>query len=162
MSDTLGKRPSPLSIRLSAEERNELEALAGGEPLSTYVKRRLFDHDGQRKSANPALLAQLLATLGRSHVAGNLERLTRDAEFGILVADKETVRTLRDACDDIRLMHNALMRGLGLREKAKSRHELGLRRTFEQASRAAEEEATPRQIGSGAAFSPNPNGGGQS
>jgi hypothetical protein len=73
--------------------------------------------------ANRVLLTHLLATLGASNLAPNLERLAHEAESGELVADDEMVQALRIACDDVRLMHNALMRGLGKKEKPASRRE---------------------------------------
>ncbi|WP_161807083.1 hypothetical protein [Desulfatitalea tepidiphila] len=34
--------PSPFSVRLNQEERDELEKMAGGLPLGTYIKESLF------------------------------------------------------------------------------------------------------------------------
>lgn len=124
------RKPAPLSVRLTEAERDHLLIRAGGQTLSAYVKQTLFDgplagsRGGGIALANRALLAHLLATLGGSHLAPNLERLAREAELGTLFADPETTTRLREACDDIRLMHNALMRGLGMKEKAASEREL--------------------------------------
>lgn len=130
MPDAVGKRPSPLSVRLSDSERQELERRADGEALSAYVKRQLFAEAAKPAPANNALLAQLLATLGGSRVASNVARLAQAAETGSLVADDGTTRRLIEACDDIRLMHNALMRGLGKAERAPSGHEVRARAAF--------------------------------
>lgn len=135
MSDTLGKRPSPLSVRLSDAERQELERRADGEALSAYVKRQLFAEAAKPAPANNALLAQLLATLGGSRVASNVARLAQGAESGSLVADDATTRRLIEACDDIRLMHNALMRALGKEERVPSGHEVRARAAFAAAVR---------------------------
>jgi len=37
------KREAPFSLRLTFEERAQLEAAAGGEPLGAYIKSVLFD-----------------------------------------------------------------------------------------------------------------------
>lgn len=102
---------------------------AGGQALSAYVKSVLFDgpqslhRGGGVTLANRTLLAHLLATLGASRLAPNLETLAREASDGNLFADEETIQRLIEACDDLRLMHNALMRGLGMKEKTASSHE---------------------------------------
>ena len=41
-NDNRSKYPPPFSIRLNREERNELQKLADGLPLGTYIKESLF------------------------------------------------------------------------------------------------------------------------
>lgn len=138
MSKPLDK-PSPLSVRLTQTEREALLVRAGGLTLSAYVKRALFEAAPPPPGngltvANRTLLAHLLATLGASHLAPNLERLAHEAALGNLVAGEHTTTRLLDACDDVRLMHNALMRGLGLKEKAASQRELDAAAAFNTAA----------------------------
>ncbi len=38
------KRPSPISLRLSEAERNELTRLAGNKSLNGYIRERLFEN----------------------------------------------------------------------------------------------------------------------
>ena len=137
-------KATPLSVRLTQTERDTLLARAGGETLSNYVKQILFDGPPSAYRGLPmadrALLSHLLATLGGSNLAPNLDRLADDAEMGILIEDKETTRLLRQACDDVRLMHNALMRGLGRKEKAPSLREAGLTATFNRAAKPDPED----------------------
>lgn len=124
------KKSHLLSVRLTEAEREHLLTRAGGRTLSEYVKQTLFDGplEGSRGGgialANRTLLAHLLATLGGSHLAPNLERLAGQAEAGTLFADDDTTRRLRSACDDVRLMHNALMRGLGMKTRPISEREI--------------------------------------
>lgn len=124
------KAPAPLSVRLTQAERDALLIRAGSLTLSAYVKSVLFDgpqatpRGGGITLANRTLLAHLLATLGASHLAPNLAQLASEAAVGNLFADEETTQRLIEACDDLRLMHNALMRGLGMREKTASHHEI--------------------------------------
>lgn len=140
MSKTLGKRPAPLSIRLTDEERQQLACRAGSRPIGTYVKGVLFGEDANRRvapvrvTAERALLAKLLAVLGRSNIGPNLDALARATDSGSLIADDATTTRLRDACDDVRLMHNALMRALGKEERAASDHELRASAAFRQVS----------------------------
>jgi hypothetical protein len=124
------KTPAPLSVRLTQAERDALLIRAGGQTLSAYVRAVLFDgpqpmpRSGGVTLANRTLLAHLLATLGASQLAPNLAQLASEASAGNLFADEETTQRLIEACDDLRLMHNALMRGLGMREKTASHREI--------------------------------------
>ncbi|WP_374619960.1 hypothetical protein [Devosia sp.] len=134
------KHPSPLSVRLTQAERDALLARAGRQTLSAYVKQCLFDtgpitpRNNGLTLANQTLLAHLLATLGASQLASNLDRLAREAEDGELFPDDDTIMRLREACDDVRLMHNALMRGLGKREKKPSYRQVQAAKAFNAAS----------------------------
>ncbi len=145
MSRTVNRGPTPLSVRLTQTERELLLARAGTMTLSAYVKQVLFDgsvpipRGGGITLANRTLLAHLLATLGASRLAPNVERLADEAKLGNLFADEETVARLVEACDDIRLMHNALMRGLGMREKPAGRHERSASDVFNDAANHGDE-----------------------
>jgi hypothetical protein len=135
-----------LSVRLTPAERDALLLRAGGSTLSAHVKAVLFEgpQPTQRTSgvtvANRTLLAHLLATLGASRLAPNLERLAHEAFVGNLFADEETIRRLAEACDDVRLMHNALMRGLGMKEKSASHHEISASAAFNLASKPGDDQ----------------------
>jgi hypothetical protein len=140
---SVSKNPAPLSVRLTQAERDALLVRAGGQTLSAYVKRVLFDETlppprgGGLTVANRTLLAHLLATLGGSRIAPNLAVLADEANSGNLFADAETVERINEALDDVRLMHNALMRGLGMRQKSLSFHEF---KAFEEFNAAAKPE----------------------
>lgn len=137
------KQATPLSVRLTQAERDNLITRAGGLSLSEFVKQVLFDgappvHSGLAV-ANRTLLAHLLATLGASNIAPNLDTLAREAEYGTLAVDEETIKAIHQASDDIRLMHNALMRGLGKKERAPSRRQ----REAMEAAKAFNDAADP-------------------
>lgn len=138
------RQASPLSVRLTQAERDNLTARAGGLTLSAFVKQVLFDGSPQAHkglaAANRVLLAHILATLGAGSIAPNLDRLARDAEGGNLYADEETTQALRQACDDVRLMHNALMRALGMKEKKPSRREVDASAAFQAAAKPEDDE----------------------
>lgn len=145
MPQNQDKPASPLSVRLTKEERADLTARAGTLTLSEYVKRRLFGDDAPTKLpssmlADRNLLAQLLATLGGSDVAASLYRLARAADSGSLPVDEDIVRRLRVACDDVRLMHNALMKGLGKETREPSDRERIASAAFRTAAGDPEEQ----------------------
>lgn len=118
MPHPIGKRPSPLSIRLTVEERKTLEQKAGSQPLSTYVKALLFSQrrpTGSARgliSADRVLLAQLLGQLGASGLSASLSRMATAAETGSLHVDDLVAGQLSQACDDIRAMHLILLQAL--------------------------------------------------
>jgi len=119
------KKLPPFSLRLTFEERARLEELAGDEPLGGYIKRKVFDGKGactkrarsrvRRPIKDEASLARLLAMLGNSRIANNLNQLARAANIGTMPVLPDTERDLRRACADIALMRRELLRALGHR-----------------------------------------------
>lgn len=114
------RRLSPLSIRLTAAERADLEARAGDQPVSTYAKSLLFAvtaRAARLSPRNPSLdhqiLAQLLGALGRAEIAPNLRELSDAARSGSLPLDELTTCQLHEACHDVAIMRAELMRALG-------------------------------------------------
>lgn len=115
-----GTRPAPLSLRLTREERARLERAAGAMPLGTYIKSRLFG-DGvtllpvrmRKPVREERALAQVLARLGASRMANNLNQLAHAANIGALNCDEEIATALAAACADIRAMRLMLMTALG-------------------------------------------------
>lgn len=120
------KHPSPLSLRLTHEERARLERDAGDSTLSSYIRWRLFGENAapsgfsrrpKRKSRRPhvdhVILAQLLGALGKSRLASNLNQIAKAANIGALPVTKELEVELHEACAEISEMRNALMQALG-------------------------------------------------
>jgi hypothetical protein len=60
-------------------------------------------------------LAEVLACLGSSRIANNLNQLAKAANSGSLYFDQGTKAALNAACGDIRAMRQLLMQGLGMR-----------------------------------------------
>ena len=120
-----GKKPPPFSLRLTFEERARLEELAGNEPLGSYIKRKVFDGKGvgtkrarsrkRRPIKDEQRLAQVLAMLGQSRIANNLNQLAKAANLGTLPMMPDTERDIRRACADVALMRRELLRALGHR-----------------------------------------------
>lgn len=116
-------RIPPLSIRLSVEERADLEARAGDLPISVYARGLLFAATAlpaRLSPRNPTLdhhiLGQILAALGRSRIAPHLAELADAARSGSLPLDEMTTAQLHEACHDVAAMRADLMRGLGVEE----------------------------------------------
>ncbi|WP_156886366.1 plasmid mobilization relaxosome protein MobC [Rhizobium gallicum] len=101
---TENKRPSPFSLRLSATERANLLEMAAGESLGAFIKRRLFGDSKPRRSKRSGIsvkdhetLARVLALLGRSRLANNLNQLAHAVNIGALPLTPETEEELRAA-----------------------------------------------------------------
>lgn len=115
-----GKRPAPFSLRLTFEERAKVEAQAGEMPVGAYIKSLLLTEDAPkyRKRRKPPvadreLLAQVLACLGSSRLASNLNQLAKATHVGNFYFDHDTKRSLKQACDDVRAIRILLMQALG-------------------------------------------------
>lgn len=113
------RRPAPLSIRLSDTERASLEARAGQQALSTYVKAVLFGSEAAPSRtvaaaprADHRLLAQLIGMLGQSDLTVNLKRIARQAELGTLYCDDTLKHDLRNACLEVHGLRTLLMEAL--------------------------------------------------
>ncbi|MEM7427890.1 MAG: hypothetical protein AAF441_17490 [Pseudomonadota bacterium] len=108
------------SIRLTPEERSNLERRAGNLPLSAYVKSVLFDGDIKHpRSRSPSIehkmLGHVLSKLGSSQIDPNLAALADDAKTGNLIEDEDTKLLIAGACADVRAMRKLLLGALGKR-----------------------------------------------
>lgn len=123
MSQPSKKRLAPFSLRLTFEERARLEKDAKGWSLSAYIKWRVFNHDkpapkirGKNPTKDQQALAALIALLGKSRIANNLNQLAKAVHTGSLAVTPETEKDIQRASAhmaDIRLM---LIQALGLKE----------------------------------------------
>lgn len=115
------KRAPPFSIRLSADERTRLAAEAKGVPLGAYIKAKALGEPplALRRPgvslADPTALAKLLALLGRSRLASNLNQLAYAANIGSLPMTPETEAELAGSLRDVRDMRRLLLKALGLK-----------------------------------------------
>jgi alanyl-tRNA synthetase len=119
-------RPTPVSVRFSDEEREQLKKDAEGQSLNSYIKSRVFDEAIPRKrkyNANPVtdmqLLAQTLSALGQTEVFKNLNTIIEQLENGTLVLTPETEEQINVACLCVINMRNDLIKALGLRPDKK-------------------------------------------
>lgn len=114
---------SLLSVRLTAQERADLEKAAAGWPLSAYVRAKLFsDTGGSQPLAKPRgkfpvkdhqALGRVLGSLGRSRIANNLNQLAYAANSGSLPVNDNVQQELLHACEEVRAMRADLLAALG-------------------------------------------------
>lgn len=114
---------APFSVRLSAEERARLEQAAAGMALGAYVRWRLLypaspppRHRGKVPVKDQAALARVLALLGQSRIASNLNQLAKAAHNGSLPLDDELARDLSEAALHVAAMRRMLVEALGLED----------------------------------------------
>lgn len=123
MKKAFNKRPAPFSLRLTFEERARLEKAASGISLSAYIKWRIFDPDkppprkrGKAPVKDHKVLAALLAKLGQSRLASNLNQLAKAVHTGSLPVTPDTEKDIRRAAQDVHDMRALLILALGLKE----------------------------------------------
>jgi len=117
------KRAAPLSIRLSANERAWLEERAGGMPMSTYVKSRLFAANdnappltrGRATIENHKELARIHGKFSRFDVFLSIKGLLKAIEKGRIRLKPQTEDALVAACEDIEDIRRCIMKALGTR-----------------------------------------------
>lgn len=119
------RRKAPFSLRLSEAERAQLLAEARGTPLGSYIKTKVLGSPppkGRRRNGLPLedqkALAQVLALLGRSHLASNLNQLAKAVHLGVLPVTPETEAELADACRAVIELRRLLIDALGLQTGA--------------------------------------------
>lgn len=118
------KPPKPLgpfSVRLTADERARLVAEAKGLPLGTYIKAKALGTPLRVRTSGASVedrqaLAKVLALLGGSRLASNLNQLARLANTGALPVDDETESELADAVSIIREIRLLLLIALGMKD----------------------------------------------
>lgn len=117
MPDTNNKRPAPFSLRLTPEERRQLEDKAAGMPLGGYIRACLFQKRGKLPVRDNKALAHILSKLGQSRLASNVNQLAKAVNTGSLPVTPETENALQAACRDIRAIKQMLMKALGIQER---------------------------------------------
>lgn len=134
-----GKRAAPFSLRLTFEERAQVERNAGSMPVGAYIKSLLLADDApkyrqRRKSpvADHAALAQVLACLGATRIANNLNQLAHATNLGSFYFDDDTKRAIRSACDDVRIMRQLLMEALGRFDPSEPRPQQSVAQSFQR------------------------------
>lgn len=115
------KRPAPLSLRLTPEDRRQLERDAAGMSLGSYIRWRLFDPDQpppRQRSKTPIkdhrLLSEVVAKFRQSHIASNLNQLARAANSGSLLLTSEVESELREAIQHVAGLRRLLIAALDL------------------------------------------------
>ena len=111
-----------VTIRLSVEDHEKLKAQADGAALSVYLRALILKQQlPKRKLRSTAsvedrqAIAQLLALLGDSRIANNLNQLAYHANIGSLPIDDETKGQINEAYDHVLFMRNTLISALGMK-----------------------------------------------
>jgi hypothetical protein len=120
-----GAEAKPFSIRLTDEEKWHLLKQAGKRPLGTYIRNLILSEGSQaprkvmRRAPAPVkdheALARVLAALGQSRIANNLNQLAKAVNIGALSVSPEVDEDISGACAAVSAMRRELMRALGLK-----------------------------------------------
>ena len=109
------RRPNPFTIRLSPELRTQLEGIAAEAELSlsalfiSSVLKTPPPRQSRRPHPDRQLLAEVLTAFRHSHLGSNINQLAKAANEG----SWPDSRLLKQACDDIRMIRDMLIRALG-------------------------------------------------
>jgi hypothetical protein len=109
----------PVSVRLSKEERERLDAEAGSLSVSSYIRHRLFEAPTPRRAyrrpvQDDKALGEVLAALGQSRIGNNLNQLAKAVHSGSLPVTPETEAAILAACASVQQMRGQLVQALGL------------------------------------------------
>lgn len=117
------KHPSPVTLRLTDQERAMLKDLAAGMSVSAYIRKCVFGNDTAPRKVRSRVpvkdeqaLARVLAMLGQSRLANNLNQLAYQANAGSLLADEQCIKQIDEAYRHIVSMRGNLIKALGLIE----------------------------------------------
>ena len=112
---------APFSVRLSADERARQERDAAGMALGVYIRWRLLDpasppprQRGKVPVKDHEALARVLALLGQSRIASNLNQLAKAVHSGSLPLEDELTRDLSEAVGHVAAIRKMLVEALGL------------------------------------------------
>ncbi|MEM1350945.1 MAG: hypothetical protein AAGF27_01300 [Pseudomonadota bacterium] len=115
---------SPLTLRLTPEERARLEELAAGMTLSAYVRACVFAQDAKLRKSRPANIvedkkaaAEALALLGQSRIASNLNQLAYHANVGALNVGEAEKADIAEANAHLLAIRTLLMDALGKKKR---------------------------------------------
>ncbi|MCB1681033.1 MAG: hypothetical protein KDI65_03790 [Alphaproteobacteria bacterium] len=121
----------PLSVRLSQEEREQLEQAAGDIPLGAFIRSFLpFDPtQRKRKLKSPIkdhkIIAQILAMLGQSRISSNLNQIAKALSSDSLLVTPDTEEIIQEACKAIIQMRDMLMRALNIKAQENKNDDAG-------------------------------------
>ena len=122
------KYPSPITFRPTEGERERLKADAAGMSQSAYIRQCLFGNKASKRAvpdADRVLLAQILAKLGETRIANNLNQLAYHANCGSLMLDDLTVEEINEAILHVAWIRTQLIEALGLKNRGKTTPDRG-------------------------------------
>lgn len=111
---------SPVTLRMTPEERAKLEELAAGMTLSAYIRACVFAEESKRRKKRPKTVvedkkaaAAALALLGQSRIASNLNQLAYHANIGALIVGEVEKDQIAEANAHLAAIRTLLMQALG-------------------------------------------------
>jgi hypothetical protein len=111
----------PVSLRMTFEQKAQLEREAAGMSVAAYIRWRLFNPDtppprtrGKFPVKDHQALTKLLALLGQSRIANNVNQLAKAANSGSLPLSPDTEQALKEAASDIADMRRLLLEALNM------------------------------------------------
>lgn len=117
----------PFSIRLTESERALLLQRAGQLPLGAYIRNLILTGGVQaqrQRWKNPVkdhdALGRVLALLGQSRIANNLNQLAKAVNIGALPVSQEVEADLTDASLAVKSMRRDLLHALGMSDAGSS------------------------------------------
>lgn len=113
--------PATFTLRLTPEDRARLERDAAGMSLGAYIRWRVFDPGSplpRRRGKFPVkdqqALSKVLAALGQSRIANNLNQLAAAAHTGALPVTPDIESDLAEATRHVADMRRMLIAALAL------------------------------------------------
>lgn len=120
LSQPKPNKASPITLRLTVEERAKLEELAVGMTLSAYIRACVFGEEARRRKRRPKdvvadkkAAAEALALLGQSRIANNLNQLAYHANIGVLITGDEEKAQIAEANAHLLAIRTLLLQALG-------------------------------------------------
>jgi hypothetical protein len=114
------RKTIPVTLRLTETERRQLEEMAAGITLSSYIRARLFTKQEKRRQrrsgsvvTDKKAIAEALALLGQSRMANNLNQLAHQANIGALVIEDRERAKIDEAYGYILSLRALLVAALG-------------------------------------------------
>lgn len=114
----------PTSIRFTHDERVRVDEMTQtlGVSFSELVRLRLFSRDFEKsyqmltmRKAERLELAHILAALGESRIANNLNQIAYACNTGSLVISHDVIAQLNEAYDTVMWIRKTLILHLGVR-----------------------------------------------
>lgn len=109
-----------VTIRITEDEFDQLKTDSKGMSHSAHIRRCTFGNKVSKRivpEADRLLLAQILAKLGESRIANNLNQIAYHANCGSLVLDDVTIEEINEACLHVAWMRTQLIKALGLKDR---------------------------------------------
>lgn len=112
-----------ISLRLTTEEHEQLQAWSDGSSISSYVRGCIFNRtkESRRRTRHSPVkdhepLAEILGRLGQTRISNNLNQIARHANMGTLPLDPDVEQDIKIACAEIAWIKVRLIEALGLKD----------------------------------------------